>query len=204
MEDLDGVTHQHRLVALEGHVEVHGVGEENEGLSLALGLGVRAGVENNDVEDDEALEERHHVLEVDIVRDAPDTGAGEGTEDIFEGVHGRADTYNAEVGVATVAASWLTSSSSLLGGLLLSVGRVALVGGVGAGGLLVKQLGLMRNQILRNLREEVLQMRRNTQVIAGEPLETGSWLLLLLRLLLTNEMRLMRWYRLVYRRSTRR
>jgi hypothetical protein len=92
----------------------------------------------------------------------------------------------------------------LLGGLLLSVGRVALVGGVGAGGLLVKQLGLMRNQILRNLREEVLQMRRNTQVIAGEPLETGSWLLLLLRLLLTNEMRLMRWYRLVYRRSTRR
>lgn len=69
----------------------------------------------------------------------------------------------------------------------------------------------MRNQILRSVRDEVLQMRRNTQLIAaGEPLETGSWLLLrlllrLLRLLLTNEMRLLRRYRLVYRRlSTRR
>ena len=138
MEDLDGVAHEHRLVALEGHVEVHGVGEENEGLSLALGLGVRGGVENDDVEDDEALEEGHHVLEVDVVRDAPDADAGEGTEDVLEGVHGRADTYNAEVRVTAVAASRLTKSSSLLGGLLLSVGRVAaLVGGVGAGGLLV-------------------------------------------------------------------
>ena len=70
----------------------------------------------------------------------------------------------------------------------------------------------MRNQILRSVRDEVLQMRRNTQLIAaGEPLEIGSWLvlrlllLLLLRLLLTNEMRLLRRYRLVYRRlSTRR
>ena len=70
-------------------------------------------------------------------------------------------------------------------------------------------MGLMRNQILRSVRDEVLQMRRNTQLIAaGEPLEIGSWLLLrllLLRLLLTNEMRLLRRYRLVYRRlSTRR
>ena len=67
----------------------------------------------------------------------------------------------------------------------------------------------MRNQILRSVRDEVLQMRRNTQLIAaGEPLEIGSWLLLrllLLMLLLTNEMRLLRRYRLVYRRlSTRR
>lgn len=194
VEDLEGVTQEHRLVAPEGYLEVHGVGEDDEGLSLALGLGVRTGIENDDVEDDEALEEGHHVLEVDVVRDAPDADAGEGTEDVFEGVHGRADTYNADVGVATVAASWLTGSASLLGGLLLS-----------AGGVLVKQLGLMRNQILRSRGEKVLQMSRNAQVIAaGEFLQTGSWLLLLLRLLLTNEMRLLRWYSLVYRRSTRR
>lgn len=196
MEDLEGVTQEHRLVAPEGHLEVHGVGEDDKGLSLALGLGVRTGIQNDDVEDDEALEEGHHVLEVDVVRDAPDADAGEGTEDVFEGVHGRADTDNADVGVATVAASWLTSSATL-------------AGGVGSGGVLVKQLGLMRNQILRSRGEKVLQMSRNAQMIAaGESLETGSWLLLLLRLLLrlllTNEMRLMRWYRLVYRRSTRR
>jgi hypothetical protein len=192
VEDLDGVAYEHRLVALKGHVKVHGVGEDYKSLSFALGLGMLAGVENDDVEDDEALEEGHDVLEVDVVRDAPNADAGEGAKDVFEGVHGRADTDNADVGVAAFGIE------------LLSVGGVR-NDAASQQSLLVELLGLLRSQLLMSGRgrDKMVQMRRRGQG-ARNSLEALPWLLLL-KMLLTTELRL-RWRssRLVSRRSTRR
>ena len=188
MEDLDLVAHEDRLVAPEGYLEVHGSGEEDEGLSLALGLGVLAGVENDDVEDDEALEEGHDVLEVDVVRDAPDAGAGEGAENVLEGVHGRSDADEADVGIASVGTGTtcrvLEVVLLLLRGLL-SVGRVTLV--VEAPGLLLLLLQMRRRG--RSGRQKVLKMRGRSQTTGKLLLETGPGLLLKLTLLLTTELR---------------
>ena len=186
MEDLDLVAHEDRLVAPEGYLKVHGSGEEDEGLSLALGLGVLAGVENDDVEDDEALEEGHDVLEVDVVRDAPDAGAGEGAENVLEGVHGRSDADEADVGIASVGTGTtcrvLEVVLLLLRGLL-SVGRVTLV--VEAPGLLLLQ---MRRRG-RSGGQKVLKMRGRSQTTRKLLLETGPGVLLRLTLLLTTELR---------------
>ena len=186
MEDLDLVAHEDRLVAPEGYLEVHGSGEENEGLALALGLGVLAGVENDDVEDDEALEEGHDVLEVDVVRDAPDAGAGEGAENVLEGVHGRSDADEADVGIASVGTGTtcrvlevLLLLLLLLRGLL-SVGRVTLV--VEAPGLLLLLLLQMRRRG-RSGGQKVLKMRGRSQATGKLLLETGPGLLLRLTLL---------------------
>ena len=187
MEDLDLVAHEDRLVAPEGYLEVHGSGEEDEGLSLALGLGVLAGVENDDVEDDEALEEGHDVLEVDVVRDAPDAGAGEGAENVLEGVHGRSDADEADVGIASVGTGTTCRVLEVLLLLLLrgllSVRRVTLV--VEAPGLLLLQ---MRRRG-RSGRQKVLKMRGRSQTTGKLLLETGPGLLLKLTLLLTTELR---------------
>lgn len=186
MEDLDLVAHEDRLVAPEGYLEVHGSGEEDEGLSLALGLGMLAGVENDDVEDDEALEEGHDVLEVDVVRDAPDAGAGEGAENVLEGVHGRCDPDGADVGIARFAFAWAGSADAV---------------GVGTGTtcrvLVVVLLLLLRGLLLllqmrrrgRSGGQKVLKMRGRSQTTGKLLLETGPGLLLRLTHLLTTEVR---------------
>jgi len=187
MEDLDLVAHEDRLVAPDGYLEVHGSGEEYEGLSLALGLGVLAGVENDDVEDDEALEEGHDVLEVDVVRDAPDAGAGEGAENVLEGVHGRCDPDGADVGIARFAFAWAGSADAV---------------GVGTGTtcrvlVVVVVLLLLRGLLLllqmrrrgRSGGQKVLKMRGRSQTTRKLLLETGPGLLLRLTHLLTTEVR---------------
>ena len=184
MEDLDLVAHEDRLVAPDGYLEVHGSGEEDEGLSLALGLGVLAGVENDDVEDDEALEEGHDVLEVDVVRDAPDAGAGEGAENVLEGVHGRCDPDGADVGIARFAFAWAGSADAV---------------GVGTGTTcrvwVVVVLLLLRGLLLQMRRrgrsggQKVLKMRGRSQTTGKLLLETGPGLLLRLTHLLTTEVR---------------
>lgn len=191
MEDLDLVAHEDRLVAPEGYLEVHGSGEEDEGLSLALGLGVLAGVENDDVEDDEALEEGHDVLEVDVVRDAPDAGAGEGAENVLEGVHGRCDPDGADVGIARFAFAWAGSADAVGVGTGTTC-RVLVVVGV----LLLLLRGLLLLLLLQMRRrgrsggQKVLKVRGRSQTTTGKLLlETGPGLLLRLTHLLTTEVR---------------
>ena len=187
MEDLDLVAHEDRLVAPDGYLEVHGSGEEDEGLSLALGLGVLAGVENDDVEDDEALEEGHDVLEVDVVRDAPDAGAGEGAENVLEGVHGRCDPDGADVGIARFAFGWAGSADAVGVGTGTTCRVLVVVVVV----LLLRGL-LLLLQMRRRGRsggQKVLKMRGRSQTTRKLLLETGPGLLLRLTHLLTTEVR---------------
>lgn len=187
MEDLDLVAHEDRLVAPEGYLEVHGSGEEDEGLSLALGLGVLAGVENDDVEDDEALEEGHDVLEVDVVRDAPDAGAGEGAENVLEGVHGRCDPDGADVGIARFAFAWAGSADAVGVGTGTTCRVLVVVVLLLLRGLLLLLLQMRRRG--RSGGQKVLKMRGRSQTTGKLLLETGPGLLLRLTHLLTTEVR---------------
>ena len=187
MEDLDLVAHEDRLVAPDGYLEVHGSGEEDEGLSLALGLGVLAGVENDDVEDDEALEEGHDVLEVDVVRDAPDAGAGEGAENVLEGVHGRCDPDGADVGIARFAFAWAGSADAVGVGTGTTCRVLVVVVLLLLRGLLLLLLQMRRRG--RSGGQKVLKMRGRSQTTGKLLLETGPGLLLRLTHLLTTEVR---------------
>ena len=187
MEDLDLVAHEDRLVAPDGYLEVHGSGEEDEGLSLALGLGVLAGVENDDVEDDEALEEGHDVLEVDVVRDAPDAGAGEGAENVLEGVHGRCDPDGADVRIARFAFAWAGSADAVGVGTGTTCRVLVVVVLLLLRGLLLLLLQMRRRG--RSGGQKVLKMRGRSQTTGKLLLETGPGLLLRLTHLLTTEVR---------------